>query len=336
MRRLFCPALLLTLFVAVVPAAADPKPNSYAAIDRHALKAPMDAEESVEKLAAYLVKPASSDKEKARAIYRWVTDRIAYDADALFAGERPDTAPEAVLKNRKALCGGYANLYAALAKQAGLEVVVVSGKAKGYGYNESEASTAPGHGWNAVKLGEEWQLVDATWGAGVLKDKKFVKSFREFYFLAPPEGILFTHFPKKAQWQLRPEVISEKEFDDQPEASAHFFEVGITPSAIRKAMAADGFPGLVKVYDAPGSSLVLKQVPLVRTLKAGKKYEFRIETTDFPAVIVSSGGRSVPLVRKGKVLEGTIVAPRGTIKVQGVVGAGNKIIFHDLLEYKGE
>jgi len=336
MLRPLRPALLLTLFAIAVPAAAEPKPNPYAAIDRHALKAPKEAEESLEKLAAYLVKPASSDKDKARAVYRWVTDRIAYDADALLAGEQPDTAPDVVLKKRKALCGGYARLYAALGKQAGLEVEVVSGKAKGYGYNEADAATAPGHGWNAVKLGDDWQLVDTTWGAGVLKDKKFVKAFREFYFLAPPEGILFTHFPTKAKWQLRTETISEKEFDDQPKVPARFFEVGLTPSAIRKAMAADDFPGLVKVYDAPGSSLVLKEVPLAGTLKAGKKYTFRIETTDFHALIVSSGGRSTPLVRKGKALEATIVAPRGTIKVQGLVGEGNKITFHDLLEYKGE
>jgi len=45
-------------------------PGSYAAIDRHALEAPADAEESLEKLAAYLIQPAQDDRDKARAILR--------------------------------------------------------------------------------------------------------------------------------------------------------------------------------------------------------------------------------------------------------------------------
>jgi hypothetical protein len=327
---------LLALTVGALASAAEPTPSSFAAIDRHALKAPREAEESVESLAEYLAEPAKNDKEKARAVYRWVTDRIAYDTDAFFAGEYPDPDPENVLKKRKAICGGYARLFRALCVQAGIKAVVVEGKVKGQGYVEGDPTTAERHGWNAIKLGDEWHLVDATWGAGGLRDKKFVKAFRDFYFLPPPEALVFTHFPKKPNSQLLPEAISEKEFDRQPRVSARFFEVGLTPSAISKAIAAEDFAGLVKIFDAPGSSLVLKDMPLARSLKAGTTYDFRIETADFPAVIVSSGGRSVALVRNGKLFEGPIIAPRGPIKVQGVVGEGKKIIIWDLLEYTGE
>jgi hypothetical protein len=329
-------AALLALTLAPFPAGADPVANPYAAIDRHALKAPKEAEGSVKALAEYLAKPAKNDKEKARAVYRWVTDRIAYDTAAAAAGERPDPAPENVLKTRKAICGGYALLFKALCEEAGVKAVVVSGKAKGHGYVAGDASTAEGHGWNAIKLGEDWHLVDATWGAGGITDKKFVKHFHDFFFLPPPEALIFTHFPKKADSQLLTDPISEKEFDRSPKVPSHFFEVGVTPAAVRKALEAENFPGLVKLYDTPASSLVLKEVPLAKALKAGQKYKFRVEATEFPAVVVSSGARSFPLTRKGKVFEGSIVAPRGTIKVQGVNGEGNKIIVYELLEYEGE
>jgi len=336
MTRHFSLTTLLVLTVGAFPAAADPAPNPFAAIDRHALKAPPEAEASVTALAEYLVKPANNDKEKARAIYRWVTDRIAYDAEAFFAGEHPDVATEKTLKDRKALCGGYAVLFKELCQQAGVKAVIVPGKTKGHGYIEGDTSTTGLHGWNSIKLDDEWHLVDATWGAGALQDKKFVKEFHDFYFMPPPEALVFTHFPRKANCQLLTEPISEKEFDRQPKVSGRFFEVGVTPSAIRKALAAEDFPGLVKISETPGSSFVLKEAPLTGSLKPGTKYHFRIETADFPAVIVSNGGRNFALARKGKHFEGTIVAPRGTIKVQGVIGEGRKIIIWDLLEYKAE
>src|SRR5262249_46806037 len=151
--------------------------------------------------------------------------------------------------------------------------------------------------WDAIKLGEDWHMVDPTWGAGAIKDKKFVKAFREFYFLPPPEALVFTHFPNDSKHQHLSEPISEKEFDRRPEVSGQFFEAAVTPPAVLKALADENFPGLVKLYDVPGSTFRLKEVPLTRTLKAGSKYHFRIETTDFHAVVVSSGGRSVPLAR---------------------------------------
>jgi hypothetical protein len=47
--------------------------NAFAAIDAHALNAPANVEKSVETLAKYLTAPAKNNKEKARAIFRWIT-----------------------------------------------------------------------------------------------------------------------------------------------------------------------------------------------------------------------------------------------------------------------
>lgn len=336
MFRASTSAALLVLTLAFLPTTHAAEPNPYAAIDRHALKAPAEVEESLATLARYLVKPAANDKEKARAIYRWITDRIAYDTDAFFAHQSPDETPEVVLKARKAMCGGYASLFKALCKEAGIKAVIVQGKAKGYSYVEGDPSTSSLHGWNAVQLGDEWFLVDATWGAGGLQDKKFVKSFHDFYFLTPPEALVLTHFPRKANCQLLEEPISEQEFNRQPKVSVRFFEAGVTPSALRKTMSAEDFAGLVTVYDTPGRAFALKEVPLTASLEAGTRYQFVIETVDFPSVIVSSGGRSFALTRNGKELKGTIIAPRGKIKVQGVIGEGRKIVIWDLLEYQGK
>ncbi|MCS7045368.1 MAG: transglutaminase-like domain-containing protein, partial [Gemmataceae bacterium] len=78
MRNLGALALSLWWLAAWCPA-QDAKP--YKAIDQHALKAPPEAEASLDSLAEYLAKPCKTDRDKARAIYRWITDRIAYDVE---------------------------------------------------------------------------------------------------------------------------------------------------------------------------------------------------------------------------------------------------------------
>ena len=71
-------------------ATADEPLATYAALDEHALKAPPEAEKSVEALARYLVEPAKNDREKARVIFRWITDRIRYDTESFFKGKVTD------------------------------------------------------------------------------------------------------------------------------------------------------------------------------------------------------------------------------------------------------
>ena len=62
--------------------------DDYTAIDQHALHTPKSAERTIASLAAYLTRPARNDREKARAIFRWITANIAYDDVAAMTGTR--------------------------------------------------------------------------------------------------------------------------------------------------------------------------------------------------------------------------------------------------------
>jgi hypothetical protein len=331
-------ARLLTLVFLVAGAAplraADRNP--YRVIDQHALRAPKDVEKSVESLAKYLIKPAKTDVQKARAIYRWVADRIAYNVEGLRTGKLGDNTTEGVLKNRQAVCDGYANLLLDLCKEAGVEAAKVGGLAKGVDFQEGRAARSGNHAWNAVKFAGKWALVDATWGAGGIQGKKFVKQFKPYYFLPPPDQLIFTHFPKDPKWQLLTKAISEKEFREQPRPDINLFHMGITGPAIRKVMKEQGFRELVKVYPPPGEPVTLRTAPLHRHLKEGTRYRFRIESAYFGAVAVHHGGRWYAFTRKGKVFEGVIVAPKGVIKVRGLIGDGAKYRHWDIMEYVGE
>ncbi|MCJ7444802.1 MAG: tetratricopeptide repeat protein [Methanotrichaceae archaeon] len=165
---------------------------SYELIDHHVLekKPPASVEISVKKLAAFLTAPATNDREKARAIYRWITENI----EGAPSGTRPDN----VLKERKANCYGYAKLFEALAKEANLTAVTIDGHT---GITGDKFRFE--HTWNAVKINGSWYLLDATGGG-------------EYYFLTPPSKFILDHFPLDPKWQLLNNPLSEDEFKRLP------------------------------------------------------------------------------------------------------------------------
>jgi hypothetical protein len=212
--------------LAVSNLAAEP---DYSSIDRHALAAPLSVTNSIQTLSKYLIQPAHSDTEKARAIFRWMTANIRYDTEGYFSGNCENTSAEGTLKSRKSVCAGYGNLFEALATSAGLEVVVIPGYAKGTGYIPGQAiPTESNHDWNAVRIGGRWQLIDATWGAGHLEGREFIQEFDDHYFMTLPEKFVFDHFPEEAKWQLLDKPLSMAEFGVKPKVWSDFFRYGIS------------------------------------------------------------------------------------------------------------
>jgi len=204
-------------------------------IDQHALATPESAETSIESLAAWLVEPARNELEKARAIYRWVTHNITYDLEAMLTGNIPDQSAAVVLERRTAVCGGYATLFKELSLAAGLQAVKITGWVRGaYGYTIGDSVIgSPGsyHAWNAVKINDGWYLLDSTWGdvdrATVTQEPQRVCRFHEFYFLTPPNQLIYRHFPRNSDWQLLEVPVSAAEFLKPPCVGPPFFEYGL-------------------------------------------------------------------------------------------------------------
>lgn len=303
-------------------------------LDQHALQAPKEMEQSIASLAEYLASGAKNDRDKARLIYRWITDRIAYDAESFLSGKRGDNSAAGVLKTRKCVCEGYAELFLELGKAAGLEVVKVHGFAKGVGYKPGEKSARSNHAWNAVKLDGQWQLIDSTWGAGALGDKKFVKRYKDYYFLTPPDQLIFSHFPANPLFQLIEPPLAPAEFEHWPKINDELFALGISGKDVRAKLQETGFRELVDPARAFGPKMTVRAAPLDRYLKVGRKYKFQIEAEGFQEMFVSSGGKTIPLPRKGNVFEGEVPIAKGDILLSGrfFYGNGNWTV----LRYKGE
>lgn len=200
-------------------------------IDQHALAVPRSKEKHLNSLVAYLIRPAKGDLQKARAIFRWITQNIAYDADAYFSGNyrNKKATAEMVLRQRRGVCDAYATLFNQMAVVAGLEVRRVSGVVKGIAYELSQSNRQDNHVWNTVKIAGSWYLLDATWGSGTIdsKSKIFKRQFRDYYFFPSPEELIYSHFPKNASWQLINTPTSFSTFHHTVVVKPGFFRHGL-------------------------------------------------------------------------------------------------------------
>ncbi len=215
--------------------------QDYSEIDRHALAAPRSAEASVSALADYLTRPAAGSREQVRALFRWITENIAYDTapgsrralvrHAMARHRTPTGSGSAeTLARRVAVCGGIAGLFESLARAAGIEAVTIVGYSKGRGYTVGRAFRPPGdHAWNAVRLEGEWHLLDATWGGGAFAGRTYRRAFDGHYFLTPPEVFIHDHFPEEPAWQLLERPFTLRAFENLPLLKPAFFRGGLVP-----------------------------------------------------------------------------------------------------------
>jgi Transglutaminase-like domain len=274
--------LLSSWLVSPVQAAGRPDEGyDYSMIDQHALDAPEDIKSSVNTLVEYLTKPARNDRERLRAVFRWITQNIAYDTEGFFsdltelekadkpeqevAPESPVTdktvpeeqashisekiTPELVLQKGTADCDGYAVLTEAMLSEAlmgsilgqaddsrgtglsdalGTKIFSVKGFAKGYGYKVGDDFEGENHAWNAVQLDGEWYFLDCTWGSGRPNEQNvFVREFQDYYFLTPPEELIYTHFPEHPAQQHLDSPASKQDFIKLAYLWPAFFKYGM-------------------------------------------------------------------------------------------------------------
>lgn len=309
-----------------------PKPVSpFDEIDRHALAAPRAVEESVETLAHYLTKPAKNETDKARAIFRWMTDRIAFDVQGLVTMNPGDVSPASVLKRRECVCEGYARLFTALCKEAGLDAILVAGLGKTHATKPEQQSDMTPHAWNAVKLDRQWRLLDVTWAAGGINGGKFVKRFNPFFFLTEPERFVFTHLPTNPDWQLLDIPVTPEEFNRWGYVPPGLFQLGVTVEAVRKTLAATTNSDPVEVYDFPAAHIVLKAAPLARQVKAGEKMKVRMVSDSADAMAFVQHGQIIQFTRQGNLFEGEIVLKPGELQVSLQLPGSNT--FWSILRY---
>lgn len=200
--------------------------NPYKDADNHALNIPATREQSIKDLSEYLAMNCHNDIEKARVLYRWITENIYYDTGFTRGNLTGFVSPDSVLQKRTAVCGGYAGLYKSLSEAMGLTVVELDGYAKGSHYTPGDSFSGPyNHSWIAVQIDSNWQFIDPTWGSGYINEKReYVHQFNDYYFLVPPEELIYSHFPGNPEWQLLDSTVTLREFENMVFLKDVFFK----------------------------------------------------------------------------------------------------------------
>lgn len=178
--------------------------------DQLALEIPESAAATTGGISAYIKDNFKTDTERIRAIFVWVANNIDYDVDRLLSkGNSTGRQPvEAVLETRKAVCGGYADLFNELCNQCSIKSMVISGYVKQNGVVVNSAA----HAWNAVELDHSWYLFDPTWAAGYVNRNKFTKRFSEKYYRLTPADMIKDHMPFDPMYQFLDYPLNHREF----------------------------------------------------------------------------------------------------------------------------
>ena len=105
--------------------------------------------------------------QKVEAIYNWITEKVRYDyAHLEDPGYQLQFTAYAAVRNRTAVCQGYANLLYRLANDAG---------------NDCRIITGGNHAWNILQMNDgKYYCMDATWDEGQSSYSYFLKGLPEF------------------------------------------------------------------------------------------------------------------------------------------------------------
>lgn len=205
-------------------------------------------------LAQQLTSGKETDREKVTAIFTWITSNISYrvgppnrfpvigslslrNAGAVEEDDSPllplnERVSETVLRRGTAVCDGYARLFTTLCGYAGIRSEVIVGFARS---NAGKPARRFGvnHYWNAVQIGNDWYLLDATWASGYIADAgdRFVREYDAHYFLTPPEEFIRDHYPDDPRWTLLPDAKLPEEFRHSPFKQKSFTKYRITSYA---------------------------------------------------------------------------------------------------------
>jgi Transglutaminase-like superfamily len=204
-------------------------------------------EKDIIKLSQDLTKPYTESIYKVRAIFRWVTENIAYDYKFINKGKeikKPDCESvvdcsqrieewkekyiKTVLQKKKGVCSGYAELFKRLCDLSNIKCEVVEGYVKNKSYQVGN-SLSVNHAWNAVMIDSVWYYLDATWAAGGCAEDdetgkltKYIKEYKNYYWLTPYPKLVRNHYPANGKWIEKPAFVKQVFFN-----KPYYYSTGI-------------------------------------------------------------------------------------------------------------
>lgn len=183
--------------------------------------------------------------ERVRAVFLLCATRISH------VDKTPQ--PNNVMHSRTATPAELAATICDMCTAVDIECKVIDGHIRRILPNSKSISSVP-HSWNAVKVNDEWRLLDAVTAAGSttstsandLEDDGFVNLF---YFLTPPSQLIFSHVPNRQKEQFFEHPL--------PTASAALLPLAAPEAFAQNVLFDEYWLGLTRVSDLEIVELLL-------------------------------------------------------------------------------
>ena len=157
-----------------------------------------------------VIKDATTIEDKAKAIYEWLCQNIAYDTTKQIHDA------ETCWRTKRGVCQAYCELFCYMADIAGFTADIIVGKTKTPKGEIPEEK----HAWIFVYTeAYEGILIDPTWGAGAVNEKnQFIRSRENsMWFNISPYWLIFSHYPDEQEWtKLEGIDITQEQFEKLP------------------------------------------------------------------------------------------------------------------------
>ncbi len=252
--------------------------QDYSIVDAKVKKYPKQFR-SIEYFAKRIAKDFTTDEDRLRATYFWMANNIKYNyhqAEDIsrkkiqkesFAGHLYNTDKykfaENALLGKTAVCSGYSLLFKFVLEELDITCEYITGAAKTFSREIGVKNSMENHAWNAVKLNNQWHLIDVTWSTGNTVNTPNVFDFNDVYYLIPPEQLIENHFPKDEKWQLLKQPVSKSKFIFKPLIYGAYFTSGLELDS--------NISGIIKTK--PKKPIIL----IFKTIDTSKKYYYSFE-----------------------------------------------------------
>ena len=173
----------------------------------------------------YVCRPYRSDVQKLRAIFTWVSEKVAWEED--FEGE---VDSRRVIQMKRGCAEEVAVLVMDMCSSVGLHAEVVRGYLKTPGeILELDNRPRPNHWWNAVLVDGEWRIIDCSLASPTNPKRAQYSSAgsqvaESWWFLARPMESCYTHIPSIPEQQHICPPISQDILMSLPCACPPYFK----------------------------------------------------------------------------------------------------------------
>ncbi|EED17891.1 SH3 domain protein (Cyk3), putative [Talaromyces stipitatus ATCC 10500] len=174
----------------------------------------------------YICRPYKSDVQRLRAIFIWVSEKIAWEEPL----DENEVDLKRVINMKRGCPQDVAFLVQEMCSAVGLHADIIKGYLKSPGeLLDLTALSRPNHWWNAILIDGEWRFMDCSLASPTNpKRSQFVTTNSQhaesWYFLARPLEICYTHIPLHPEEQHICPPISPDVLLALPPVSPAFFK----------------------------------------------------------------------------------------------------------------